>query len=125
MNAVTWLLVITGVMLNAAAQLMLKAAAAATGPIALSWAGVTTATPRMLSHAGWWGGLTCYALSIVIWVLALSRAPVSVIYPLLSIGYIVNAIGATLLFGETFSFAKFAGIVVIIVGVGILTRSPA
>jgi multidrug transporter EmrE-like cation transporter len=119
------MLVFTGVMLNAAAQLMLKAAVSATGPIGLTWAGVTAATPRMLMHFGWWGGLACYAASVLIWVLALSRAPVSVIYPMLSLGYIVNAIGAVVLFGETLSSIKILGIAVIIAGVCILTRSPA
>jgi multidrug transporter EmrE-like cation transporter len=112
-------------MLNAAAQLMLKAAASATGPIVLSWSGMTDATPRMLMHAGWWGGLACYAASVLIWVLALSRAPVSVIYPMLSIGYIVNAVAAMFLFGEMLSATKIAGIAIIVAGVCILTRSPA
>lgn len=125
MNAVTWMLVVTGVMLNAAAQLMLKAATSATGPIGLTWSGVSAATPRMLMHFGWWGGLACYAASVLVWVLALSRAPVSVIYPMLSLGYIVNAIGAVVLFGETLSSIKILGIAVIIAGVCILTRSPA
>lgn len=125
MSAVTWFLVVAGVMLNAAAQLLLKAATGATGPIALSWVGVTTAAPRVLSHYGWWGGLVCYAVSVLIWVLALSRAPVSVVYPMLSLGYIVNAVGATLLFGESLQPGKIAGIAVIIVGVYLLTQSRA
>lgn len=125
MSALTWMLVITGVMLNAAAQLLLKAATGSTGPIALSWVGVTAAAPRMLSHFGWWGGLACYAASVLIWVLALSRAPVSVIYPLLSLGYIVNAVAATMLFGEPLQPAKVVGIGIIIFGVYILTQSRA
>ena len=125
MNATTWLLVIAGVMLNAAAQLLLKAATGATGPITFSWVGVTSAAPRMLSHYGWWGGLACYVVSVLIWVLALSRAPVSVVYPMLSLGYIVNAVAATLLFGESLQPTKVAGIAVIILGVYILTQSRA
>jgi multidrug transporter EmrE-like cation transporter len=62
---------------------------------------------------------------VLIWILALSRAPVSVVYPLLSIGYIVNAVGATLLFGEVLEANKLLGIAVIILGVYILTRSAA
>jgi multidrug transporter EmrE-like cation transporter len=124
MNPLTWALVITGVTLNAAAQLLLKAATHATGPIAVSWDGVAAAVPRMLVQTGWWGGLACYAASVVVWVLALSRAPVSVLYPLLSIGYIVNAIGAALLFGEALPPLKIVGITVIILGVWILSYNP-
>lgn len=124
MTPLTWALVIVGVTLNAAAQLLLKAATHATGPIAVSWAGVSDAAPRVLMQAGWWGGIACYAASVVIWVLALSRAPVSVLYPLLSIGYIVNAIGAAVLLGESLPPIKIVGITVIIVGVWILTQNP-
>ena len=125
MSLVTWVLVISGVLLNAAAQLLLKAATRATGEITLSWPGVAAAAPELLSHYGSWGGIACYALSVVIWILALSRAPVSVIYPLLSIGYIVNALGAALLFGESLESSKLLGIAVIVLGVYLLTRSPA
>lgn len=125
MSAITWLLVLVGVALNASAQLLLKAATGATGPIALDWSGVTDAAPRLLSHFGWWSGLACYVASVLIWVLALSRAPVSVIYPMLSLGYIVNAVGATLFFGESLQPIKMLGIVIIIAGVFLLSESRA
>ncbi len=54
-----------------------------------------------------------------------SRAPVSVVYPLLSIGYIVNAIAAAALFQESLAPGKLLGIAVIILGVFILTQSHA
>ena len=99
MTPLTWVLVISGVLLNAAAQLLLKWATSATGPIALSWAGLTNATPRLLAHYGLWSGIACYGISVIVWIVALSRAQVSTVYPLLSIGYIVNAVGAALLLG--------------------------
>jgi multidrug transporter EmrE-like cation transporter len=123
MTPLTWILVISGVLLNAAAQLLLKWATGATGPIALSWDGLTSATPRLLAHFGLWSGITCYVISVVVWILALSRAQVSTVYPLLSIGYIVNAIGATLLLGEALPVSKVAGIAIIISGVFLLTQS--
>lgn len=125
MSALTWTLILVGVLLNAAAQLLLKAATSATGVIALSGTGLTAALPKLLSHPGSWGGVGCYAVSVVVWVLALSRAPVSIAYPMLSIGYIVNALLAYWLFGEPLHASKVAGIFIIIVGVYLLTRSPA
>jgi multidrug transporter EmrE-like cation transporter len=125
MSALTWTLILVGVLLNAAAQLLLKAATSATGVIALSSTGLSAALPKLLSHPGSWGGVGCYVVSIVVWVLALSRAPVSIAYPMLSIGYIVNALLAHWLFGESLHASKVAGIFVIIVGVYLLTRSPA
>lgn len=121
----TWILLVSGVSLNAAAQLLLKWATSTTGSIDMTWNGLTTAAPHLLSHFGLWAGITCYAISVVVWILVLSRTEVGVAYPLLSIGYIVNAIGATLLFNEPFSASKILGIMIIIVGVFVLTQSRA
>jgi multidrug transporter EmrE-like cation transporter len=69
------------------------------------------------------GGLACYAVSVVVWIIALSRVPVSMAYPMLSIGYVVNAIAAWQLLGESLSPLRLAGIGVIIVGVFMVARS--
>jgi multidrug transporter EmrE-like cation transporter len=45
-------------------------------------------------------GLGCYVVSVGVWIVALSRADVSLAYPMLSLGYVVNAIAAWYLFGE-------------------------
>jgi multidrug transporter EmrE-like cation transporter len=55
--------------------------------------------------------------------MALSRVEVSVAYPMLSFGYIVNALAAWWLFGEAVSIERMAGIAVIIFGVFLITRS--
>ena len=57
------------------------------------------------------------------WILALSRVEVSVAYPLLSIGYIVNAIAAWYLFGEAVSPMRITGIGIIVIGVYVVARS--
>lgn len=57
------------------------------------------------------------------WILALSRAPVSVAYPMLSIGYVVNAVAAWMLFGESITAQKLVGIGFIVVGVWLVARS--
>ena len=54
-------------------------------------------------------GAACYVLSIFVWILGLSRVPVSVAYPLLSLGYIVNAIAAHYLFGEAVTATRWIG----------------
>jgi len=60
---------------------------------------------------------------VVVWVVALSRVPVSIAYPMLSIGYVVNAIAAWALLGETVTTMRMAGIAVIVVGVFMVARS--
>jgi multidrug transporter EmrE-like cation transporter len=123
MTRLAFLLVITGVLLNAAAQLFLKAATAATGPIALSARGGASALLTLLREPSLWGGLTCYGISVVVWILALSRAPVSIAYPMLSIGYIVNLLAAAVLFREPLTLQKIVAVLIICLGVTLLARS--
>ena len=54
---------------------------------------------------------------------ARSRVEVSIAYPMLSIGYVANAIAAWYFFGEDVSVMRLAGIGVIIIGVYIVARS--
>lgn len=116
------LLVLAGVGLNAAAQLLLKAGASAVGAIS-GWAALRAAAPTLALHPGILGGLSCYVISVVVWIVALSRVEVSVAYPMLSVGYVVNALLAMWLFGETVTAQRWIGIAVILVGVTLVARS--
>ena len=123
MNPLTFSLVLTGVLLNAAAQLLLKAGTNRIGEFAFSMDNVLPIGARIASSPPILAGLACYVVSVVVWILALSRVPVSVAYPLLSIGYIVNAVAAWWLFGETLGAQKMVGIGFIVVGVFLVARS--
>jgi len=116
-------LILTGVMLNAVAQLLLKAGARAIGGLEFSAANAAAIAGRLALNAPIIAGLACYAVSVVVWVLALSRVDVSVAYPMLSVGYVVNAVAAAWLFGEPLGAMRIAGIGVIIVGVWMVARS--
>lgn len=122
----TWLsfgLVLTGVLLNAAAQFMLKAGTNKVGTIHFQWDTLFSAGSRLAFDPHIIAGLFMYVVSVVVWILALSRVPVSVAYPMLSIGYIVNALAAWMWLGEDMSLVKVAGIGVIILGVYMVARS--
>lgn len=123
MNLISFLLILTGVLLNAAAQLLLKAGTTRVGEIPLSAHGVLAAGWRLAFEPHILGGIACYVVSVVVWILALSRVPVSVAYPMLSIGYVVNALAAWLWLGESVSLVRIAGIGIIILGVFIVARS--
>lgn len=123
MSPITWSLLLGGVALNAAAQLLLKAATRMTGTLVgeggrVSW----VAAAHLLRAPPLWAGFGCYGVSVFLWIGALSRVPVSVAYPLLSIGYVVNAFAAAALFGEALTVPKLAGIGLIVAGVVVLTR---
>ena len=116
-------LVLTGVLLNAIAQLALKASVHDTGVIGLNLPSLWASAHSLAANAWLWLGLVCYAVSVVVWLLALSRVDVSIAYPMLSIGYVLNAIAAWHLFGEPLGQGRLTGIGIIIIGVFVLARS--
>ncbi|MDN5864705.1 MAG: EamA family transporter [Gammaproteobacteria bacterium] len=120
----TWtafILVLIGVLLNAAAQFLLKAGVNSVGVIALNLNTMLRSGLQLAINPYVLGGLSCYVVSVVVWLLALSRVQVSIAYPMLSIGYIVTALAAYFFLGETMTPIRWAGVVVIIVGVVLIT----
>jgi drug/metabolite transporter (DMT)-like permease len=113
----------TGVLLNALAQLGLKAATTVTGPLVASDAGVLRRGLELLSVPSLWYALAAYGLSVIVWLVGLSRVPVTQAYPLLSLGYVINIGLAWWLLGEVPNVQRVAGIGVIVLGVVLVTRS--
>jgi drug/metabolite transporter (DMT)-like permease len=114
---------LTGVLLNAAAQLLLKAGTNRLGVITLTAGNWPTTLVQMASEGYFIAGIAFYAISVLVWILGLSRVPVSIAYPLLSLGYVVNAIAAHYLLGEAVTAQRWLGIGFIIVGVYLVARS--
>ena len=118
--AMLW--VVASVVLSACAQLFMKA-----GMLDLHGLGADFAGPglELLPAVAWvLGGLGCYALSMMFWLAALTRYELSMAYPLLSLSYVLVYLGAVWWprLGETVSYAKTAGIVLIVLGVVLVTR---
>ncbi len=123
MKPLEFALILIGVLLNAGAQLLLKSGTRAVGAFDFSWANLGPIGWQLATQPQILGGLACYVVSVVVWILALSRVEVSLAYPMLSIGYVVNALLAWWLFGEAVTAQRLAGIAVIIVGVALVARS--
>lgn len=123
MTSLSFSLILIGVLLNAAAQLLLKAGTNSIGHFAFDRANILPIGWRLATEPHILGGLSCYVISVVVWIMALSRVPVSIAYPMLSIGYVVNAIAAWWLFGEAVTPIRLLGIGVIIIGVFIVARN--
>ena len=126
MSFMTWALILTGVGLNAAAQLLLKVA---TRPLAhftdFSADTLASSVGILFKSPSFWAGMVCYAASVCVWLAALSKAPVSTAYPMLSLGYVVVAAVSVLWLGESMGPAKVLGIALICAGVILVSRSSA
>jgi drug/metabolite transporter (DMT)-like permease len=112
-----------GVLLNALAQLGLKAATRVSGPLLATDSGVLRRGLELLSVPPLWYALFAYGLSVIVWLVGLSRVPVSQAYPLLSLGYVINLGLAWWLLGEVPNVQRVAGIGIIVVGVVVVARS--
>ncbi|QYD70578.1 EamA family transporter [Paraburkholderia edwinii] len=123
MNPISLFCILAGVTLNACAQLLLKAGTNAVGHFEFTRANILPIGFRLATQWPIIGGLCCYVVSVVVWVVGLSRVDVSIAYPMLSLGYVLNAVAAWYLFGEVLSIQRLVGIGIILVGVFVLARS--
>jgi multidrug transporter EmrE-like cation transporter len=112
-----------GVLLNAAAQVFLKEGMRRIGHFEFVWANIMPITVQVAGNIFVLSGLLCYVISVAVWLLVLSRVEVSFAYPLLSVGYIVNAVAGYYLFNENLSMTRITGILIICVGVYFVTKS--
>jgi multidrug transporter EmrE-like cation transporter len=116
-------IILFGVLLNAGAQLALKQGMRQIGEFEFVLANALPVGWQVGTNPFVALGLFCYVVSVGIWILVLSRVEVSLAYPMLSIGYVVNALAAWWLFGENLTPTRIAGIAVICFGVWLLSRT--
>lgn len=123
MNAVTISMVLVAVVLNTAAQFVLKAGAQQLSLLAGGhWTQLLIGamlSPHILV------GLTLYVASFGLWVAVLAKLDVSVAYPMLSLGYVLAAAVAYFWLKEPITANKAIGILLVVAGVFFLARSPA
>jgi len=124
MNLTTFAFIISGVLLNACAQLLLKAGTNALGgAIHLTMSNWFETFIKVATQLPILGGLACYGISLVVWIIGLSRTDVTIAYPMLSLGYVVSALGAWMFLGEVIPPQRLVAIGVIVIGVVLLART--
>jgi drug/metabolite transporter (DMT)-like permease len=123
MNLSTFGFIFAGICLNAVAQLLLKAGTNAVGAIHLTAENWFSIGVKLATQVPIIGGLGLYVLSVVVWIIGLSRVDVTIAYPMLSLGYVINAIGASYFLNEMVSIQRMGAIVLILIGVGLLCRT--
>ena len=122
-NSIVFPLILFGVFLNAAAQLALKAGMIRIGTFTFTLENLLPIGLKAATTPAVLAGLLCYGVSVIIWMMVLSRIEVGIAYPLVSLGYIITAIAAYFMFNEPLTATRIIGIVVIMVGVYLITRS--
>jgi drug/metabolite transporter (DMT)-like permease len=116
-------LILITVLLNTAAQLLLKAGMNQLGAFSFTAPVLLHSTLRVMTNPFIISGLFLYVLSVAFWLLVLSRTEVSYAYPMASLAYVSSAILAYYWFGENLTLTRIIGIAVIIVGVYLISRT--
>ncbi len=108
-------LIVLGVLLNAGAQIFLKKGLQAAGGMQWSFGPLLS----LFLQPGILGGLACYAVSVVVWLGALSTVEVNYAYPFLALGFLANALMAQWSLGEHIPGARWLALAIIVVGVAL------
>lgn len=80
---------------------------------------------RITSSQWLWLGVLFYLVNFFIWVALLSRLDLSVLFPMSSLTYIFVPIMAAVYLHENVSLIRWAGIIMIIAGVTLISKAAA
>ena len=116
-----FLLILASVSLSALAQLVLKlgvgaAAVARPQSVAGEMAGLVQ-SPLVLA------GLGLYGIGALLWLFVLARAPLSLAYPFVGLGFILTMLAGAFCLGENVTPARIAGTLLIALGCVLVARS--
>ena len=116
-------LILFSVALNASAQLFLRQGMPQVALVTSDGFQPLLASGLRVVFNPWvFAGLSCYAVSIVLWMYVLSKVQVSFAYPFLSVGYVIVVAAAYFWFREPVSIMKLAGVALICVGVVLVAK---
>ena len=69
--------------------------------------------------------LAVYGAATLLWVMILRQAPLSRIYPLMALSFVLTPLGAMLFLKEPISGGYWAGVALIMAGLVVISRAPA
>lgn len=114
-------LIILAVMLGATGQIVMKRGMQIYGEVSAAtvWMQLIPIfkTPQVAI------GFVCYGLSSVLWIAIVSNMDLSLAYPMVSLAYVIVFVASWLLLGEQISPLRVVGLLVIVAGVIIISRS--
>lgn len=68
-------------------------------------------------------GLLFYGISFLFWLFVLTKMKLSIAYPITSLNFVLVLIASYYLFGEKLSFLQYGGILLIMLGIYVLSRT--
>jgi len=119
----TLVYVLPSVFTGVIGQLLLKHGMSRMGPLSLGEGNVLSLIWSVFTNPFVILGLACYMGGVLFWLIALSRADLSFVYPFATLSMALIILSSWLIFGESISPTRLVGIVTIAAGVLIVARS--
>lgn len=115
--------VFTCVTMLVAGQVLIKHGLNVKGGFSLSLTSFWPELSKLLSSGHIWLGAVVTVSSGLLWADVLSRKELSLVYPLISLTYVLSLFASILFFKEHISLLRWMGVVVICFGVYMVSRS--
>jgi drug/metabolite transporter (DMT)-like permease len=117
------LLLIPAILVSTTGQLFLKMGMSQVGGFAFDPDSIASILPQVISNPYIWIGFAGFIGGTVFWLGVISRAPLSLAYPILALSYFVVVVEAWLFLNEQVTWQRLLGVAVIFVGVVIVGLS--
>ena len=115
------LLILSSVFLNACAQLFIRKGMLMIGQV--NYTNFLSSLLPMITNLFLICAVVCYAISLVVWIIALSRVEVSFALPFHGLSFLITAIAGYFIFNENVSTIRIIGILIICIGVYLVSKS--
>lgn len=121
MTMTTWLALGLSIVLATTGQLLLKSGMAATGvEVALQPRALLELVGTVLGSWRLLLGFLSFGTSSLFWLVALSRVPLSVAYPVVSLSYVIILGSSIVLLGERPTMTTWTGALLVMGGVALI-----
>jgi len=125
MTGKSLILVIVSVLLGVLGQLLLKMGLTQVGPLESEGgiSGLVQVGIQVFTNLKVVGGFAAYGISSLFWIAVLSEINLSLAYPMLALNYVLVPLTAWLFLSEQIPPLRWLGMVIIIIGVIVISRT--
>lgn len=117
-----WFILMLSIVCSSSAHVALKLGAQELKALALP-PGMVPLAMAVLSNGWLWAGVVLHGLALGTWVYSLARVQLSIAYSFIALGYVLIALASVLIFHEAMSPGRIVGMVLVVSGVLLITRT--
>lgn len=115
--------IVSTIIFTVYSQLVMRWQVSQAGELPVDFMGKVGFVGQLFLNPWIFSSITATLLAGISWMLAMSRFEISYAYPWISLNFVLMLALGVLLFGETFSFLKMLGTLLIIAGIIVIARS--